>query len=90
MIISIVSSQRVECDIYFESPIFEESQVDQFMRDGYLVIKKAFTKKKAAEWTKDLWIRLGMESNDKRTWTQEKVHMPTHKSESVKTFAPKV
>jgi len=31
-----------------------------------------------------------MDKNDKNTWTKERVHMPHHKTEPVKTFAPKV
>jgi hypothetical protein len=60
------------------------------MRDGYIVVKHAFSTQKAAEWTKGLWIRLGMDQNDSQTWTQEKVHMPHHKTELVKSFAPTV
>jgi len=65
-------------------------QVQKFMQDGYIVVKNAFTAEKAAEWTKDLWIRLGMDKDDKSTWTKERLNMPKHKSEPVKTFAPKV
>ena len=67
-----------------------EPQIDQFMADGYLVIRNAFSEEKAAEWTKDLWVRLGMDPQDPKTWSEEKVHMPSHKHESVKTFAPRV
>lgn len=60
------------------------------MKDGYIVIKHAFSPQKAADWTKDLWVRLGMDKDDKSTWTRERLNMPKHKSELVKTFAPKV
>lgn len=58
------------------------------MRDGYIILKQAFSPQKASEWSKDLWTRLGMVPNDKSTWYKERVHMPHHKSETVKSFAP--
>jgi len=64
-------------------------QVDFFMENGYVVIKQAFTKEKAAEWTQNMWVRLGLDPNDKSTWDRERIHMPWHKRETVSTFAPK-
>ena len=54
------------------------------------MIKGAFTKEKSEEWTKDLWVRLGVDPNDKSTWsvTKDRIHMPDHKKEPVETFAP--
>lgn len=62
------------------------------MENGYVVIKNAFSKEKAEEWMKDLWVRLGMDPNDKSTWEHEggKINMPMHKRESVPSFSPKV
>ncbi|KDQ62673.1 hypothetical protein JAAARDRAFT_189966 [Jaapia argillacea MUCL 33604] len=64
-------------------------QVNQFLEDGYIVIKGAFTKEQSAEWTKDMWVRLGLDPNDKSTWTKDRTHMPYHKREEVAKFAPK-
>lgn len=64
-------------------------QVDFFMENGYVVIKQGFTKERAAEWTKEMWPRLGLDPNDKSTWDRERIHMPWHKRESVSKFAPK-
>ncbi|TFY60531.1 hypothetical protein EVJ58_g5093 [Rhodofomes roseus] len=64
-------------------------QVDFFLETGYVVIKQAFTKEKAAEWTKGMWTRLGLDPNDKSTWDRERIHMPWHKREVVSAFAPK-
>lgn len=66
-----------------------EEQAAFFLENGYVVIKQAFTKQKAADWSKDIWVRLGMDPNDKSTWTKERIHMPWHKREKVSTFAPK-
>ncbi|TFK41320.1 hypothetical protein BDQ12DRAFT_647253 [Crucibulum laeve] len=64
-------------------------QVDHFLQHGYIVIKDAFTKEKAAEWTDSVWVRLGLDPNDKSTWSKERIHMPWHRREKVATFAPK-
>lgn len=60
------------------------------MKNGYIVIKQAFTEGQAAEWTKEMWIRLGLDPDNKATWDRERIHMPWHKRESVSKFAPKV
>lgn len=62
------------------------------MENGYVVIKRAFSKEKSDEWTKNLWTRLGCDPDDKSTWPtdRDRIHMPVHNREAVKTFAPKV
>lgn len=67
-----------------------EEQVKFFLEHGYLVIKQAFTKEQAAAWTETLWVRLGLDPNDKSSWDKERIHMPLHKRETVAEFAPKV
>lgn len=67
-----------------------EEQVDFFLENGYVVIKQAFSASQAAEFTKDMWVRLGLDPNDKSTWTQERINMPWHKKVKVADFAPKV
>jgi hypothetical protein len=67
-----------------------EDDVDHFMQHGYIVVRGAFTQEQADDWTKDAWVRLGMDPNDRSTWNQEKVHMPVQRSVPFKDFAPKV
>ncbi|KAJ5246747.1 hypothetical protein N7468_001730 [Penicillium chermesinum] len=66
-----------------------EEQIAHFIRYGYLRVPECFSRDKAAEWTADIWTRLGFSPTDKSTWTTECTHMPEHKEEPVKTFAPK-
>lgn len=66
-----------------------QEQIDHFMRHGYVRLTNCFSRDKAAEWTADVWTRLGYSPTDKSTWTSERIHMPEHKSEPVQTFAPK-
>lgn len=64
-------------------------QVEHFLEFGYVKIPAAFTREKAQEFTHDVWIRLGMDPNDKSTWTKNRINMPHHREELVQTFAPK-
>lgn len=64
-------------------------QIDHFMRHGWVRVPQCFSRQKAAEWTADVWTRLGYSPTDKSTWLVERTNMPEHKSEPVKTFAPK-
>ncbi|KAI0701564.1 hypothetical protein C8T65DRAFT_269524 [Cerioporus squamosus] len=65
-------------------------EIDFFMENGYLVVKQAFSAEKAAEFTKDMWVRLGLDPDDPSTWDRERIHMPVHKREPVASFAPRV
>lgn len=69
--------------------ILTTEQKAHFMTYGYVRITDCFTREKATEWTKDVWIRLGFSPTDKSTWTSERINMPSHRSEPVQTFAPK-
>lgn len=66
-----------------------QEQIDHFMRHGWVRVPDCFSREKAAEWTADVWTRLGFSHDDKSTWVTECTHMPEHKEEAVKTFAPK-
>jgi hypothetical protein len=66
-----------------------QEQIDHFMRHGFVRLTDCFSRAKAAEWTADVWTRLGYSPTDKSTWTAERIHMPDHKQEPVSTFAPK-
>ncbi|KAJ5689929.1 hypothetical protein N7462_004321 [Penicillium macrosclerotiorum] len=66
-----------------------EQEKDHFMRYGYVCLTNCFSREKAAEWTADVWTRLGYSPTDKSTWAAERTNMPDHKQESVRTFAPK-
>ena len=64
-------------------------QIAHFMRYGYVRVPECFSREKAAEWTADVWTRLGYSPTDKTTWVSECTWMSEHKEEPVKTFAPK-
>jgi hypothetical protein len=60
------------------------------MENGYVVLKQAFTREKAAAWMENMWLRLDMDPSDKSTWIKERTNMPFHRQEKVAEFAPKV
>ncbi|KAL4879943.1 hypothetical protein BJY04DRAFT_192702 [Aspergillus karnatakaensis] len=66
-----------------------QEQKDHFLQHGYVRIPNCFTPEKAQQWTDDVWIRLGYSPTDKSTWAKERINMPRHREESVRTFAPK-
>ncbi|PPQ75467.1 hypothetical protein CVT24_013318 [Panaeolus cyanescens] len=59
------------------------------MEYGYIVIKNAFTREQAEDWTKNLWFRLNVDPNDKSTWDRERIHLPWNSRRKVAEFAPK-
>lgn len=72
-----------------EYKVLTQDQIDNFMKYGYVRIPQAFSAEKAASWTSQMWERLGYSPTDKSTWLQDRINMPTHKREHVKTFSPK-
>ena len=71
-----------------EYQFLTQDQIDHFMKYGYLRIPQAFSREKAASWTSTVWTRLGYDPNDKSTWLRERINMPNHKFEPVRTFSP--
>ena len=66
-----------------------EAEKEQFRNHGYLRLKNCFTKEQA-DWVIDgVWTRLGMDPNDKSTWSAERTNMPHHKTFDMAEFAPK-
>ncbi|KAI1872061.1 uncharacterized protein JN550_004264 [Neoarthrinium moseri] len=65
------------------------AQKEHFLQHGWLKLTNCFTAEAAAEKTKDVWTRLGMSADDKNTWTQNKIHMPSHWSFDSAEFAPR-
>ncbi|RYP64012.1 hypothetical protein DL771_008983 [Monosporascus sp. 5C6A] len=66
-----------------------EAEKEFFLTNGYLKLSNCFTQEQADDMTKGVWTRLGMSPTDKDTWTQERTHMPSHRSFDAATFAPR-
>jgi hypothetical protein len=69
--------------------VLTDDQVEQFLTDGYVVIRGCFTREAASAYTKSLWTRLGYAPDDPATWFEPSVHMPSHHTIDVASFAPR-
>lgn len=66
-----------------------EDDISHFMRHGFVRIPSCFTQDQAADFTRNVWTRLGFDPLDKTTWTRERTNMPKHRDFPVSAFAPK-
>ncbi|KIW22959.1 uncharacterized protein PV07_11199 [Cladophialophora immunda] len=69
--------------------VLTPEQVSHFLEHGYVVMPGCFSRAAAAEWTRDVWTRLGMDPADKTTWARERTNMPEHRRLTVAEFAPR-
>lgn len=56
----------------------EKSDIDSFVRDGYLRIEGAFPYELAGEMREILWREMGRDPEDRTTWTQPVVRLGGH------------
>jgi hypothetical protein len=66
-----------------------EEQVASFMKHGFLRLPGAIPLENCDRWAKDVWHRLGMDPDDKSTWTTERNHMPKLNVVPAREIAPK-
>jgi len=75
------------CRVAFQ--VLTDEQAKHFLDKGYVVIHDCFTADAAAELTANIWTRLGYDPNNKDTWAEPSIHMPSHHQVDVTQFAPK-
>jgi hypothetical protein len=61
-----------------------------FLEHGYVFLKGCFTKKAAAPWIADAYVRLGCDPRDPKTWKEEKRALPGTQAVKLAEFAPRV
>jgi hypothetical protein len=66
-----------------------DAQKEAFLSRGYIHLKNCFTKEQADEVVNNVWTRLGMDPQDKSTWTALRTNMPFHNVRDIAEFAPK-
>ena len=73
------------------SPVTPLTDADKehFRTNGFVHLKKCFTRDQANSVIKDVWTRLGMDPADKSTWTALRTNMPHHNAFDAAEFAPK-
>jgi len=65
-----MSSRRYE----YLSP----EQVEQFLHEGWVVLRGAIAPQTVQEWTQHIFTRLGFDEKDPATWERPITHMPFH------------
>lgn len=55
--------------------ILNADQISSFMKYGFLRLPGAIPLENCDRWSEHVWQRLGMDPNDKSTWTSERSHM---------------
>ncbi|KDR66402.1 hypothetical protein GALMADRAFT_106528 [Galerina marginata CBS 339.88] len=63
-------------------------QRDHFLEHGWVKVPNAISKAIIEEWTKNIWVRLGYDENDKSTWLEEYLKLPRHREIPVEELAP--
>jgi hypothetical protein len=67
-----------------------DSDIEHFLRKGYVKIEGAFSREIAAEWSANCFRRLGYDPADRSTWAEPRIHMGGDLRVDVKDFAPRV
>lgn len=55
--------------------VFSESEIEQFMADGYVMLRGAFSRDAAKNVRDELWKIVGLDPDDSSTWTKNQVHL---------------
>jgi hypothetical protein len=72
----------------YKYQVLTQDDIDHFLDKGYVILHDCFTQEQASWALKDVWVRLGLNPNDKTNWP-ERVHMPDQRAFKVSEFAPK-
>jgi len=70
--------------------VLTDQDIQQFVQNGYVKIRGAFSRCVADEWAANCFRRLGYDVDDKSTWLEPRVHMGGDIYVEVKEFAPTV
>lgn len=63
-------------------------QREQFVTQGYIVLRGVFSREHSLEWVNRECARAGFDLQDPATWTKSYVRIPTEHRESLAAFAP--
>ena len=65
-----------------------EADRKQFLEQGWIRVPNAMNKEIMDEWLSNMWVRLGMDPNDKTTWKPDYVTMPGHREVRIEELCP--
>jgi hypothetical protein len=69
------------------NPVFTETEIDQFIRDGFVRIDNAFSSETAAAAREILWRDSGCDPNDRTTWIRPVIRLWDHAQEPFRQAA---
>ena len=72
------------------TPALTPDDIEHFIQYGFVAVRGGFTAESARPWTDRIFARLGYDPADRATWEKPRIHMPSHESVEVATFAPRV
>lgn len=64
-----------------------DDEAKHFVEHGWVRIPNAIDPKYLS-WADDIWVRTGMDPNDKSTWTEEYLKLPRHREVRCEEFCP--
>jgi len=60
-----------------ELKVFNETEIEQFLTDGYVILRGAFSRDAAQAVRDELWKTMELDPDDPGTWTKAQVHLKT-------------
>ena len=66
-----------------------ESDVNHFIENGHVILKRCFPRDLAEEWRTFAFKRLGYDPDDPTTWTEPRVHLPSMNRVLIEDAAPR-
>jgi hypothetical protein len=70
--------------------VLTDAEAEQFVENGYIILRDCFPRSLADEWVDFAFRRLGYDRRDPSTWEVDRVHLPSMNSADTKAVAPKV
>lgn len=68
--------------------MLSSEQREQFLNQGYIVIRGAFSREKSLSWVREECARVGYDIDDPTTWTEEYIRVSTQRPVTLADFAP--
>jgi len=72
-----------------EYEFLTKDQVDSFLENGYLVVKRCFNEAFARRWTDEAYVRLGYDPSDPGTWAKDIVWMDRKNTARIRDVSPR-
>ncbi len=63
-------------------------QRDEFIHQGFIVIKNAFPREDSLAWVRDECAHVGYDVDDPQTWAKEYLRVPTQRQETLQDYSP--